>query len=697
MFTVLIAEKEHIDSIQQENKLFFEPFLENKELAFCCWNPEGQNLHDSVPGLSDVVGRRKEWRAVIIKNSKDAILKAQNPFDVVDYTAVTALSAPSRQPDANEIWDDWENKWKSYFEAEAQEKETVYKSAMEYPLQKLTTWLCFRPEDYILNETQEKQEIYDAAAEEDENNGPKPSIRLEILERNQYKKELRMKEMIRRSFVDSRYLNIAYPKEVFCISERTSDNGYFDPDKLWNERSDMDYSSFADRNMYFDKMRFMVFDLLPKDHRDYRVDRIRFLASVLIFISNSTPIGAMQPRRLYQMQVETDDTPLMKLVTSYDKKLAATYDAIDSEMEQIRNEIPGELTDKAAEALFCMPKIVEVLMDESCDPQAVYVPKDYGLSSDCPENELDKWRKEQAISKKELTYIIKQQARSVRKSVDLLQQASEISEINISRITPFQMDDIREYTEAAEDEMVASIPSGVLDISCFEERIKGASDRVKKILDQRMTKKTTLILGIIGLALYFICFLPFIVSNHGTQRSVSAVIVILAGVMTVLIAIMLISLLVLRSSLKDAVRSYNNTIHDIMAEVQAVMKNCSAYLSASCSVRRGLSVQNYAKNNIDVYTKRLRIRKKHQEDIRKRRAQLWEKYQDFFGGSAYYDETMVRPYELDFDQKTEYTYPAPFLSGDFRQIEFVSIGNFVTVPCSFVTKILISMEGIYDK
>lgn len=68
MFTVLIAEKEHIDAIQQENKLFFEPFLESKELAFCCWNPAGQSLQDSVPGLRDAVGRRKEWRAVIINN-----------------------------------------------------------------------------------------------------------------------------------------------------------------------------------------------------------------------------------------------------------------------------------------------------------------------------------------------------------------------------------------------------------------------------------------------------------------------------------------------------------------------------------------------------------------------------------------------------------------------------------------------------
>ena len=94
LFTVLIAEKEHIDAIRQENKLFFEPFLENKELALCTWNPAGQNLHESVPGLVDAVGRRKEWRAVIIQSNSADSLKTQNPFDVVDRSAITCLSVP---------------------------------------------------------------------------------------------------------------------------------------------------------------------------------------------------------------------------------------------------------------------------------------------------------------------------------------------------------------------------------------------------------------------------------------------------------------------------------------------------------------------------------------------------------------------------------------------------------------------------
>lgn len=697
MFTVLIAEKEHIDAIQQKNKLFFEPFLENKELAFCDWNPAGQNLLDSVPGLPDAVGRRKEWRAVIINHCVGDSLKAQNPFDVVDQSAITSLVVPNCQPESDESLDNWNAEWKTYYEALTKEKETIYKSALEHPLQKLTTWLCFKPEDYILNEVHEKQDAHDWAMEQIGRDELKPSVRLELMERDQYKCEMRMKETIRRAFVAESYLNIAYPAEVHCISIRTAENNFFDPDPYWNIRRESDYSAFADRNMYFDKMRFLVFDLLPRTHRDFRTDYIRFLASVLIFISNPIPGSAMQPRRLYRLETETDDTPLCTLVTSYDKKLAATSEVIGNEMEKIRSEIPGELTDKDAQAMFCTPKDVSVQLDESCEPDKVCAEKDYGLFFDQPENEYHKWNRSYAASKKALAYIVKQQSRSVRKSVAGMSLSDEVSDVNISRLTTFQMDDIREYTDAAEDEMVASIPPDFSDASHYTEQLSKESENVKKTINRRMTRKTALILGAICLGLYLLCFLPFLFANNGTPKTVTTAIILCVVLLGVLAGILLVSLFVMRKSVKNAVKDYNNTARGIMSEIQSSMKLFSKYLSASYNVRRGHAIQNHARKDLDTYTKSLRIRKKHQEDIRKKRAYLAEDYLDYFGDRSFCDETMARPYDYDFDQRTEYAYPAPFLAGDCRQIEFISNGNYVTVPSSYVKRMLVRMEGLYEK
>ncbi len=696
MFTVLIAEKEHIDAIRQENKLFFEPFLDNKELSLCYWNPQGQNLIDSVPGLLDAVGRRKDWRAVIIADTKGERLKMRNPFDVVNNSAVTALNVPEQQLKQGDDFNAWVKQWEDYYANLAKEKEAVYKSAMEQPLQKLTTWLCFKPEDYILNEVVQKQDVNDWAMEKIRKDSQKPSERLEQLEREQYKKDLRAKELIRREIVGQNYLNIAYPAEVHCISLRTAENSFFDPENYWSVRQDCEYSAFADRNMYFDKMRFMVFDLLPQTHRNFRTDYIRFLASVLIFVSNPVPGSAMQARRLYQFETETDDSPLCTLVTSYDRKLAATSEVIDGEMERIRGEIPGELTDKAAEALFCTPTEVTVVLDKSCNPEKVLAENDYGLFFDHPVNEYDKWNRSYDTSKEALSYIVKQQARAIRKSVGRLNDASEITDVNVSRLTPYQIDDVREHTNASENEMVDSIPPDLSDITRYTKRLSNESEKVKKTISQRMTKKTTVVLSILCLALYFVCFLPFLLSNNSTPRTVATAVGLCAAMMGILAGIMIGTLFVLRMAVKNSVRSYNNTANGILAEIQASLKKFSKYMSASCNVRRGHAVQQYAEKNLDEYTKSLRIRKKHQEDIRKTRAYLAEGYGDYFGDRSFCDETMSRPYEYDFDQHVEYSYPAPFLAGDCRQIEFMSNGNFVEVPSSYIQRILVRMEGIYE-
>ena len=697
MFTVLIAEKEHIDAIQQENRLFFEPFLENKELAFCPWNPEGQSLEDSVPGLLDAVGRHKEWRAVIVNCCKGDMLKARNPFDIVDYSALSSFEAPEQRPVTDDSRKVWEAEWNAYNERLTEEKEKIYQDALTYPLQKLSTWLCYIPENYILNDVQERQDVQEWAMEQIGTGMLKPSVWLEHTERDQYKRELRLKEHVRRTFAGEHRLNVAHPKEVHCISLRTAESNFFDPDSFWNMRSDNEYSEFADRNMYFDKMRFMVFDLLPRTHRDFRTDYIRFMASLLIFISNPVPGSAMQARRLYQLETETDDAPLCTLVTSYDRKLAATSEVISNEMEKIRNEIPGNLSDKEVEALLSTPKNVAVVLDESCDLQRIYAENDYGLFFDYPENGTDKWNKSYNASKSAFAYIMKQRSRSVKKSVGQAKLHGKVLDVDVSRLTPLQIDDIRDYTDSIENDMISAIPKNLTDSSELSERLEKDSKEIKKVMRRRMKRSTAMALMGVFLGLFLLCFLPFVFSNYNTTRTASTAILLTGTMLAIFGVMMVVVLFILRLSIKNAVRAYNNSVKDGINDVSASLQDFSEYLSDFCNVKRGHAIQNYAKRNLDDYTKGLRIRQKHQEDIRKKRAYLAEGYRDYFGDKSSCDETMSRPYEYDFDQRTEYTYPAPFLAGDNRLIEFISNGNMVTVPSSYVKKISVKLEGIYDK
>ena len=695
MFTVFIADKEHTDAIQQENALFFEPFLGNKELVFCTWNPEGQTLQEAVPGLLAAVGRHKTWRAVILNHGSEAQLRRQNPFDVVDCQALTAVPKPTAQPETGEDWDEWENAWKTYYRTVTPIKEQIYQQAITLPLQKLATWLCFRPSDLILEDVQEKKNAVDRALEAVSDDEIKPNVRLELQELEQYRRELRMKENLRRAFTQGSSLNIAYPAEVYCISERCPETGFFSPESYWTVRSKLEYSTFVDRNMLFDKMRFLVFDVLPRTHVNSRCDRIRFLYTALIFATNPIPGGAMQARHLYVLDSDSDDTPLCTLVTSYAKKLTATYEGIEAEMERIRSEIPGNLSDRDAAALFSSPAEIPVSLDSSVNPDLLFAETDYGLAADCPTDERAKWKQGYQQARKELDTIARQRRQAAKKSVDKLRLSSQVPKGNISRLTLFQLDDVRAHTEAEEDEMVNAIPPGFADFARYRQEMEEQNRSVQTVLRGRMTRRITIALGAVCLGIYLICLLPMVGNTPGAGSRAAAVLFI-AGVLGGLAAILLVTLLCLRSSVLQAVRAFNDTMTGIWGEITASMQKLSRYLSAACNVRRGYQVLNYFGKHVDEYTKKLRIRRKHQEDIRKKRAYLTEYYRDFIGGSEFFDEAMIRPYDYDFDQTVEYAYPAPFLAGDTRQIPFLESGNLISVPSSYVTRISVRMEEIYD-
>ena len=697
LFTVLIAEKPYIDAIRLENKLFFEPFLENKELAFCYWNPGGQSLKDSVPDLIDTVGRRKDWKAIIIHNCNDEQAKQKNPFDIVDSCELKDLIEPSQNPMADQDWDDWEESWKSYYNLLIANKEEVYKRSLTLPLQKLTTWLSFRPADFVLSDTQEKDDIHEWALHELSQGEVNPLVRLERLERDEYHSELKIKEMLRREFVGDNTLGIAYPKEIYCISKRTSENGFFNPEAYWNTRSKNEYSEFCDRNMYFDKMRFLVFDLLPEKHKDFRCDKIRFLSTLLVFATNIVPGSTMEARRLYVLECENDDTPLFTLTTSYDKKLAATYEVIDNEIDRIYGEIPGELTDKVAESLFCSPMNVEVKLDENCDFDALYPEDDFALIPSSPEVEVENWEKSYKDIQKSYGNIIRQQRRSVKKGIDKLNLSSELSEANISRLTPFQLDDIQDYTENAENEMVASLPPDLAEASKYEKIIQEKADKVKDVLKKRMSKVAAIVVSAIILLLTLMLYAPFIVSNLSSSETIATSLGILGAILAILAIALVITLIVLKFPLKDAVKDFESTMHSVIDEINDGMRRFSRYFSLASNVKRGYKVKQYAAKNLDEYTKSIRIRRKHQEDIRKKRAELEEMYPEFIGGSKYYENTMIQPYDYDFDKKVEYEYAAPFLTGFCRNIDFLEKGNHVEVPSGYIIDISVRMEEIYDK
>ena len=82
MFTVIIAEKEHIDRIR-EYDIFLSLFADHRHIALCRWYPEKDTLAEAVPELRETVAREKTWRALILTTGEG--LTYRNPFDLVPF------------------------------------------------------------------------------------------------------------------------------------------------------------------------------------------------------------------------------------------------------------------------------------------------------------------------------------------------------------------------------------------------------------------------------------------------------------------------------------------------------------------------------------------------------------------------------------------------------------------------------------
>ena len=181
MFTVVIAEQEHISGIE-EYEMFLKPFLNKTNVVFCPWNTQGQTLDEAVPDLERAVARHQDWRAVIVTPEQG--LYQRNPFQYVCY------EAPEREDQEPE---------EAYFDRLWQVKKAAFEEAARQPLTRLVTYLCEGP---MVSGGMNNQASVDP-------------------EFAQYRREALYKQQLRTQIRGERKLSIALPAEVLCFAKRT--------------------------------------------------------------------------------------------------------------------------------------------------------------------------------------------------------------------------------------------------------------------------------------------------------------------------------------------------------------------------------------------------------------------------------------------------------------------------------------------
>lgn len=656
MYTVVIAEQEHLDSIQ-EYSAFLRPFLANKDVAFCPWDTEGQTLDEAVPGLVTAVARNQEWRAIVVCNEQG--LKQRNPFNIISY------NAPEKD----------EDNLLEYLAECRERKFQAYEEAARQPLTRLMTILCERPTV----------------------SGGKNNADEEDPEFAEYRAEAQRKEELRKSILAEQEIHFFLPREVICVAKRTCTEQEPHLHSSWVPHVELEYSKFYDWNMYFDKMRYLVFDILPRTHQDYQFDYVRFLYFLLILANHQVPEDCLHPNRVYTASCENDESALRRLIVTYDEKLRITEDHLEREMGALQARQKPRLSDSDASAIFCANVTVPVTIDAGFERSDLFADyKKYGLSTDCPTDEFGEWQNDYQQSRKALHRFLKQPRRSLKKAAEQLQALSYVDKDLVPQLNQFQLEDVEEYVTDAELKMARIETKDFWDVSRYHKEMEQADKVVQDKINTRMTKAGTVALGAVALVCFAIGFLPLIFNNLGNAKTTSLSVIFLASGVGLLAIAAVVCLLFLRKGLTDRVQDFNGIMGGITNDVDASMQEFSKYLGYAGNVLRGTSVLEYYQTHTDPEVLQVRVRKKHRMDIKQVRAELADIFGQYLTDRTVVDPESIQGYRYNFDRYIDFPYPVPYSDKNLTSIEYMQSGSQVLIPVDFVKRISTRLEELYD-
>ena len=654
MFTVVLTEQLHLDGIA-EYRTFLEPFLDSTNVAFCRWRTDGTTLDEAAPELGATVSRHDQWRLIVVC-PEDGIDR-KNPFDLVSW----------EPPAADKDWNQEE-----YLAQLRQAKSAAYTQAAKLPLTKLMTWLCEGPMvTEGLNNAEADPEFAAYVADSQE------------------------KARLRRELLDGFQPEFTLPAEVICLSMRCYTDSTYDIRTSWTRKQDSLYSRFYDRNMYFDKMRYLVFDILPKNHRNYTFDYIRFLYSLMLLARHETPQSSLNPNWVYTLVCDTDEAALRRLLGRYDQKLASSEALIAHQCQELERRDKPQLSDRDAQTLYCSNMAVPVPNTGEFERHTLYVPaRGIGLAGDCPASESNVWDSRYRASRRNLGKFLKTPGRALRKTTTLLRHMTTADLEQAGRLNEYQLEDVEEFVRSEELMMIATPTSNLSDTASYNDRLDTQFKKLSDVMERRMTRNWTIGLGIAALLLYIIGFIPMFFTNYQAENGTEVAWIFFGVGAGLLLLVAFITLLFLRRPVKQGYSDYNGTMREIENEVDGSLRQYSLYLSHACNVMRGYSVLNFRNEQESPEATRLRIYKKHRMDIQQVRLELMDVFGPFLPREPG-EVDMADSFDYDFSRPVDFAYPMPYSADQKTQIDFLQKGNLVEVPVDFVRSLRVRREELY--
>ena len=659
MFTVIICDEHIVKDCYHKYHIYFKPFFDKNNFAFCAWNTKAETLDEALPELKSIIHHKKEWRAVIVNDSStwgfDGVNK-RNPFDFVDsrkkkYQFSSFEQIKVFRKSENELID----------------------KALSNPLTKLSIWLCGTPFN-----TPPKL-CYDKVKDEVDNIDSSVEY-YKLLEELKLKssdveidwsKNLKFSKLSESFELYGELFNL--PKSVITIAERAKNVDTELAELAWTNHTEFDYSQFYFDNLYPEKLRYLIFDVSYIKGRRNENLYFNFLTAIMLLATYDCPHGILRSNRVYKLDMQIDTECVKNLCNAYNSKLYSTLAKIDETSKKIKDKenqpIDKYTAEKCFESNVTIP--IEVVTKESRD----------NLKS-----KLD-------YINKYFIRFLREPRRAVKSATkEDFRTMNQIKDERAIRLNEYQKEDVMYLLEEEEHNMVSTSTTQLFNTDHYNKKMREADENIRRGIAQRMTKKKTMFVGLFAVLAYFVGFLPLVLGNLNTIKSFLFSLTIVAIVLGIFLAIGLIYLFVLRHKLVNRFKHFNYVMSGILQEIESGVDSFSRYLSHVCNVMREFSVLNYSESS---YKKKQHILSNHKRIIVEKISEVNELF------SMYIDPDDVKltfeaePYNYDFTVLQYYDYDIPY-SDVRKDIDFLQEGNKIVIPIDYVESVTLIREELYD-
>jgi hypothetical protein len=495
VFTVIVL-SDAARQIFASSRVFFEPFEDNGEIAFCQWNQseDALTLIQALPTLPEIIRGKKEWRAVVVDHAaltpnQPHARDPENPFDFLDNTQLELNLEDSHHAlvrIAHALLGYPEMAAKS-FEPVLSYTDTNTGARVRRSASDIAEIFPETPFNDVLARTSSSQ--YD--------------VKMQYREIDYSDEE----QAAHRQLVARYRVKEVQPSEVVFVSTRApmEEDSKVLLRRAWRTEVEHNSSRFVERNDYPPSCRFASYDLVGPENSGYEQDEFRFWLSVLTVATNLIPPSALQAERLYDLNVELSEAALGDALNTHMSKLSSVRERLDALLQK-----PTEPPKLDVEALLKPQKISLEFDKLGADSLAVET-RGYALSTDQPYNERSRWEADFARLRMDADLFVRKPRQVLSRAVFHARAKSRIqlTEEHVLSVPERQL--IEDELEASVRSLTEPATADILDRARLNALLAEHRQRVSSYMHQRMRRKTILTASAVMLGAWLAAFVPYII------------------------------------------------------------------------------------------------------------------------------------------------------------------------------------------